>query len=98
MQGCHRSEDTKTSAYSPLGIILMGLGIAEIDQESISQELGDVPIVVSNHLRTGGVIRPHHVPVLFGIKLTGELRRIYKIAEQHGELPAFGFGPVRGDW
>jgi hypothetical protein len=36
MQVCHRSEDTKTSAYSSLSIIFMGVWIAKVHQQSIT--------------------------------------------------------------
>ena len=35
MQVVQRSEDTKASAYSALGIVLMGLGVAKVHQQSI---------------------------------------------------------------
>src|SRR5919198_6685012 len=76
MQVVHGSEHTKTSAYSPLCIVLVGARIPKIHQKPIPQELGDVPIIASNHLRTGRVIRTHHVSVLFGVELAGESRGV----------------------
>src|SRR5262244_1609834 len=96
MQVVHRSEDTKTSAYSSLCIVLMGLGIAKIDQKPIPKQLSDVPVIAANHLRTGGLICPDHVPILFGVELAGEDRGVHQVTKQHGELPTFGFG--RGRW
>jgi len=55
------------------------------------------PVVASNHLRTGGLIRTHHVPVLFGVELG---RRVFvestRVTEHHGELPPFGRQGVAG--
>src|SRR2546427_90867 len=65
--GTARSKHTKTRAYSPMRIVFMGLGIAKVDEQSIPQELGDMPIVASNHLRTSGLIRTDHVPILLWV-------------------------------
>jgi len=72
-------------------IILMRLGIAKVDQQTIAQELSDVPVIAANHLRTGGVIRTHHVPVLFGVELGGEFCGVYEVAEHDGQLTSFSF-------
>jgi hypothetical protein len=79
-------------------IILMGLGIAKVDQKPITEELGDVPVIAANHLRTGGMIRPDHVPVVFGVELGGEFRGVHEVTEHHRELPTFGFGRSRANW
>jgi len=93
-----RSEDTKASAYSPMRIIFMGLRIAKIHEEPIPKELGDVPVIAVNHLRTGGLIGTDHVPILFGVELAGEGGRAHQVTEQHGELAAFGLKGRRRSW
>src|SRR5215510_9283972 len=98
MQVVHRSEDTKASAYSPLRIIFMGLRIAKIHEEPIPKELGDVPVIAANHLRTGGLIGTDHIPVLFRVELAGESSGVHEVTEHHGELAALGFGRGRGGW
>jgi hypothetical protein len=84
-----------------LGIIFMGVGIAKVDEQSISQELGDVTVIASNHLRTRGLIGTYHVPVLFGVELAGESSRVHHITKHHRELPSFRVGrrgsSARGD-
>jgi hypothetical protein len=50
-----------------LGVIFMGLGIAKVHQEAIPEELGDVPVIAANHLRTSGLIRTDHVPILLWV-------------------------------
>src|SRR5262245_21276090 len=94
----HGSKNSQPSPYCSLGVILMGLGIAKIDEETITKELGDVPIIASNHLRTGGLVGTDHGPVLFGVELGGEFGRIHEVAEHHRELAAFGVGRGRGHW
>src|SRR5437879_3980330 len=98
MQVVHRSEDTKTSAYSSVRIVLMGLGIAEVHEETIPKELGDMSVIAANHLRTGGLIRTDQVPVLFGVELAGEASGVHEITEHHRELSPFGIRRRRANW
>jgi hypothetical protein len=76
-------------------IIFMGLGIPKIHQESIAQELSDVPVIALDNFSTHPLIRPYHVPPVFRVELRGELRRVHQVAEHHGELAPFG---VRRRW
>jgi hypothetical protein len=43
----HGIEDTQTSPYCSLGIIFVGLRIAEIDQETIAKVLGNIAIITA---------------------------------------------------
>src|SRR4030095_10842816 len=63
----HRSKNAQTSPYCSLCVIFVCLGIAEVHQESIAQELGDVPVIAANHLSTSRLIGTDDFPVLFGI-------------------------------
>jgi hypothetical protein len=91
MQVFHRSEYAKPRPDSPLCIIFMRLGIPKIHEEPIAEELGDMSVIALNHLSTGGLIRPDHVPVLFGIESAGEGGGIDEVTEHHRELTVFGF-------
>jgi hypothetical protein len=71
-------------------IIFMRLRIAKIDQETITEELGDMTVIAVDDVRADLLIRTDHVPILFRVELGGQLRRIDQVAEQHGQLPAFG--------
>ena len=73
----------------------MGLWIAKVPKESIPQELRDVPVIASNHLRTGGLIRTDDFPVLFWVELAGESSRVHQITKHHGQLAAFCFKGLR---
>jgi hypothetical protein len=92
------SKDAKTSPYCSASVILMCLGIAKVDKQSISQELGDVTVIALHNLSTGCLISTDDVPVLFGIELRGEFRGVHQVAEHHGELAAFGVRRGRHDW
>src|SRR5262245_39128090 len=90
IQVSHRIQDTQTRPYRSLCVIFMGMGIAKIDQETIAKILGDVTLIALNHLRTGGLIGTNHVPVVFGIKLAGELGGVHEVTKHDRELPSFG--------
>ena len=77
----------------------MGLGIAKVHQETITQQLGDMSIIALNDFRTQRLIGTHHVPVLFRVELRGEFGGIHQVAEHDRELATFRFGwsEVRGE-
>src|SRR5215472_15361899 len=77
----------------------MGLGIAEVHQESIPEELGDMSIKASNHLGTGGLVGTDHFPVIFWVELAGEFGGIDQVTEHDRQLPSFSFWSMRsGAW
>ena len=82
----------KPSMDSSSGIIFMRLGIAKIHQETITQELGNVSVKTLDDFSTRRLIGSDHVPVLFGVELAGESRRIHQITKHHRELPSFRVG------
>jgi hypothetical protein len=49
----------------------MGLGIAEVDQESVPEVLGNMTVKASDHLSAGLLIGAYHVSEVFGIELAG---------------------------
>src|SRR6516164_6509586 len=71
--------------------------IAKVDQETITEQLGDMPIVALDHGGTHPLIGPHHVPPVFRVEVRGELRRVHQVAEHHGELAAFSVRRGRDD-
>src|SRR5215467_2314108 len=91
IQVFHRSENSQTSPYCSLGVIFMGLRIAEIDEQTIPKELGDMPIVALNNFRTHLLICPYHVTPVFRVELRGQLGGIDQITEHGRELATFSF-------
>jgi hypothetical protein len=89
MQVSHGIKNTEPSTNGSLWIVLMRLGMPKIHQESIPQELRNMPVIASNHLRTGGLIRSDYVPILFGVELRRKLGGIDQVAEHDSELPTF---------
>jgi hypothetical protein len=75
-----------------MGIIFMGLGIAEVHEEPVTEQLGDMPIIALDNVGTNLLIGTHHVTPVFRVELTGQFGRVHQIAKHDGELAAFGFG------
>jgi hypothetical protein len=73
----------------------VGLRIAKVDQQSITEILGNMPRKALDDLGTGGLIGPDDLPVVFRVKLARKRRGIDHIAKHDGNLAAFGLRPVR---
>jgi hypothetical protein len=67
----------------------MGLRIAKIDQEAITEILCNMAIKVPDDLCTRGLIGPHDRTQIFRIKLPSQSCGVNQIAEQDSELTAF---------
>src|SRR5215468_2317306 len=91
----HGSQHSQTRPYSSLRIVFMRVGIAEIDEETIPEQLGDVPIVALDNLGTHLLIGTDDFPVLFGVEVAGELGRVHQVAEHHSQLPSLSFWGTR---
>jgi hypothetical protein len=89
-QAAHALDQLKSGAHRPLSIVLVGLRPAEVGEHAIAQELGDVPFEPADDLRAGRLICPHDVAQVLGVEPGGELGRADQVAEQHGQLAAFG--------
>ena len=59
IEGSHGIDNSQASPYCSLSIIFMGLGITEVDQESIPQELRNVPVVALDNFRASTLVRTH---------------------------------------
>src|SRR5215470_17549215 len=94
----HGSKKSQPGTYCSLGVIFMGLGITEVHEKPISEQLGDMPIIALDNFGTHPLICTHYVPVLFGIKLAGEFRGVHQVAKHDGQLTAFSFWGVMVGW
>src|SRR5215468_11444968 len=88
----HGSKNSQPSPYCSLRIIFMGMGVAKVDQETIAKVLGNIAIIALDNVGTHPLIRPYHVPVLFGVELAGKFGRVHQIAKHDSELPSFRVG------
>ena len=55
-QSSYRLHDPQLSWDRPWPVVLMGLGVAKIDEQSITQILDDMPLKVLNHSGTDSLI------------------------------------------
>src|SRR5262249_9093630 len=74
----------------------MGVGVAEIAEPTVTEQVGDMPMVALDNVGTHPLISTHHVTPVFRIELRGQFGGINEVAEHHGELPTFRFGGMRG--
>src|SRR6266446_7634150 len=95
IQVSHNSKNAQTSTYCSLGIVLVSLGIPKVHQETIPEQLGGMSIVALNNFGTHPLIRPYHVPVVFGIELGGEFGGVHQVTEHHRKLAAFSVSSGR---
>ena len=69
IQLCHGLNHPQASRHGPLGVIFMGAGVAQIDQQAIPQILRDMALEAGNHPGAGVLIGPHHPTQVFRIEL-----------------------------
>jgi hypothetical protein len=89
IQVSHGSMNSQTSPYCSLRIILMGLRIAKIHQQSITQELGNMSVKMLDDFRTRRLIGTDDFSVVFWVKLRGECGGLHQVAEHDGQLATF---------
>src|SRR5215467_4447410 len=89
MQVFYLIKDSQGSAYSSLGVVFMGLGIAKIHQETIPKELSDMSFIALDDFSADFLVSTYYFPIVFWIKEAGELGRLYQITKHHSELPSF---------
>jgi hypothetical protein len=85
----HGSKNSQTSPDSPLCVIFMGLGIAKVDKQTITQKLSGISLVALDDFRADVLVGTYHVPIVFGIELGGEFGGIHQITKHHSQLPSF---------
>ena len=100
IQVLHPDEDLEPGADRALGIVFVGAGVAEIDQHSVAQILGDESFEAPDRRGRFVLILAQDVAQVFGVELRGKLRRADEVAEHDRELAALGAchrGRHRGD-
>jgi hypothetical protein len=93
-----RVDDREPGAHRALGIVLMRLGIAEIDQDSVAHILGDKTAKTADGVGNAAMIGADDLTQILRIEAGGQRRRPDLIAEHHGQLPPLclrGAGCVR---
>ena len=92
LSALHRLDERKAGAHRPLGIVLVRLRVAEIDQHAVAHVLGDKAVEAADRLGDAAVIGADHLAQVLGIEPRRERRRADEVAEHHRQLPALGRG------
>jgi hypothetical protein len=79
-------------SYRPLGVVLMGLRVAEIHQDAVAHIPGDKAAGPGDYFGDSAVIGGDHLAQILGIEPRRECGRADQVAEHHRQLPAFGLG------
>ena len=88
-------DDTQPRPDRPLGIVLVGPRIAEIDQDTVAHILGDKAVEPGDDISDSAVIRADDLAQILGIEACRQRGRADQIAEHHRQLPAFRSGSGR---
>ena len=56
-------------------------GVAEVDEQAITEILGNMAIKAGDHLGAGLLIGPHHLAQLFWVELAGEHGRVHQVTK-----------------
>ncbi len=86
----HGLDQLERRAQRPFGVILMRPRIAEIGQDAIAEEAGDVAAEAVDHRSADILIGANDLAQLLGIELERQGGRADQIAEQDRELPPLG--------
>jgi hypothetical protein len=94
-QAFDRSYDFERRAQGTLRVVLVRSGPSEVDQQTISEILGNVTLVASEDLAADALIGLHELAQFLWIQPVRQCRGAHQIAEQDGELAPFGFAVRR---
>jgi hypothetical protein len=87
-----RVDDRQPGAGRALGVVLVRLGIAEIDQHAVAHILGDKAAKAADGVGDTAMVGADDLAQILGIKARGQPCRTNQIAEHHGELAPLGLG------
>ena len=82
-------------AHRPLGVVLMRLRIAEIEQHPVAHILGDKAVEAADRISDNAVVVPDQLAQILRVKPRRERGGADQVAEHHRQLPAFGIGRCR---
>ena len=69
-----RVDDGEPGSHRPLGVVLMGFRVAEINQHPIAHEFGDKPGEAGNGVGDAAVIGADHLAQILGIEARRQRR------------------------
>ena len=92
----HRRDQLQPRPHGPLGVILVGLRIAEIDQHAVAHVLRDEPAEAVHGLRDALLIGRNDLAQVLGVHAGRQRRRAHQVGEHHRDLAALGVGAWGG--
>jgi hypothetical protein len=91
-----RVDDGKPRPDRPLGIVLMRLGIAEIDQNAVAHIFGDKAGETADGIGDAAVVGADQLTQILRIIARRQRRRADQIAEHDGQLAPLGLARDHG--
>src|SRR5206468_12667652 len=95
MELSERFYNLKAGAYRPLGIIVMGLWIAKVDDDFLTAILGDMALKMLDDAGARLLVGTDHGIEVFRIQVPGQWEICHKFAKHDGELAPFSVGHPR---
>ena len=89
-QAADRLDDGEPGVHRPLGVVLMRLGIAEIDQHPVAHIFGDKAGKAGDRVGDAAMIRANDLAQILGIEARRQRSRADQIAEHQGQLAPLG--------
>jgi hypothetical protein len=91
-EATHRFDHCEPGADRPLGIVLVRLGVAEVDQDPVAHILGDKPGEAPDCVGYAAVVGADDLAQILGIEARRQRGRTDQINEHHGQLAPLGLG------
>ena len=89
-RAAHRRDQLQPRAHRPLGVVLMGLRIAEVDQDAVAHVLRHEPAEALHGLGDAFLIGRNDLAQVLRVHAGGECRRADQVREHHRDLAALG--------
>jgi hypothetical protein len=81
-----RLHDPQPGPDGSVGVVFVGLRVAEVDEQPVAEVLGDVVVKAGDHLGAGGLVGAHHLAEFLRVEASGQGGRTDQVAEHHGKL------------
>src|SRR5260370_42702321 len=79
-------------------VVFMGLWIAEVDEDSVAEVLGNVSVQPLGDGAAYRMVRTYDLAKFLEIETLGQVRRSHEIAEDNGQLPPLAGRRAMGGW
>ena len=90
IEATHPVDAGEAGADRPLGVVLMRLRVAEINQHTIAHVFRDKAAEAPDGIGDGAVVGGDDLAIILGIEARGEFGRPDQVAEHHRQLPTLG--------